>query len=289
MNAWYRDYADYLSERFAGKVQKISVNADLICPNRDGTKGRGGCAYCNVASFAPDYTMHGSVAEQLAEGRRFFSRKYPQMRYLAYFQSYTNTHGDIDRVLALYREAIAQPDIVGLVIGTRPDCMPDSMLEVLADINRTHRVIIEYGAESSHDRTLERVNRCHTWADTVDAVMRTHAAGLDTGLHFIMGLPGETRPMMLTTIDRINELPVDTVKFHHLQLIRGTRLAAEQVPVFELDDYLHLCADIVARLRPDIAIERFVSSAPANLLIAPRWGLKNYQFTHLLHNLLASR
>lgn len=288
----YRDFADFLSGHFGCKVQKIAVNAGFTCPNRDGSKGTGGCTYCNNQSFNPGYCAPAlSVAAQLAEGKAFFARKYPEMKYLAYFQAYTNTHSDdIDRLMGLYREALEVEDVVGLIIGTRPDCMPQPLLDRLASLPAW--VMIEYGAESASDETLVRVNRCHTWADTADAVRRTHAAGIPCGLHLIMGLPGEDEAMMLSTIDRVNELPVDTVKIHQLQLIRGTRMARDveaglyDIPRFSAEDYAGLCVKIIRRLRPDIAVERFVSQSPPELLIYPRWNLKNYQFTNLLHNRL---
>lgn len=296
MNPYYKDYSDFLTCLFDGKVQKLTVNAGFTCPNRDGTKGRGGCIYCNNTSFSPKTGINGtSVTQQLADGKKFFSRKYPNMRYLAYFQSYTNTYGDIDHLTSLYQEALEVEDVVGLIIGTRPDCMPDDLLRHLADINSKTPVIIEYGAESSHNITLDAINRCHTWQQTVDAVMRTHSAGLAVGLHLILGLPGESKEMMMQTVDRISALPIDCVKFHQLQIIRGTRLAKEYennpeaIKTFDVDSYLDLCADIVGKLRHDIAIERFVSQSPADLLIAPKWGLKNYEFTHRLFKTLAER
>ncbi len=288
----YRDFADFLSDHFPFKVQKIAVNAGFTCPNRDGTKGRGGCTYCNNQSFNPAYCAPAlGVAAQLAEGKDFFARKYPQMKYLAYFQAYTNTHSsDIDRLVGLYEEALAVDDVVGLIIGTRPDCMPRQLLDRLAALPSW--VMVEYGAESACDATLERVNRCHTWADTVDAVTRTHAAGLPVGLHLIMGLPGEDEDAMLRTIDGVNLLPVDTVKIHQLQLIRGTRMARDveeglyDITRFTAGEYADLCVKIIRRLRPDIAVERFVSQSPPELLIYPRWNLKNYQFANLLANRL---
>lgn len=288
----FRDYSEYLRERFDGKVQKLTVDAGFSCPNRDGTIGRGGCSYCNNSSFSPALGSNGSVAAQLEAGKRFFARKYPEMRYLAYFQSYTNTHAPIDRLIALYEEALSVDGIVGLIIGTRPDCVNENLLSALSEINRSRRVIMEYGAESTHDSTLRAVNRCHTWADTCRAVELTRQAGLDAGLHFILGLPGENTDMMLATVDEINRLRPDTVKFHQLQIIRGTRLARQwqqgevSVKTFTVDEYLDLCVEIVKRLDPSIAIERFTSSSPAELLLAPRWGLKNYEFTNLLRNRL---
>lgn len=281
----YTDYSDYLSQFFIGKVQKITVNARFSCPNRDGTKGRGGCVYCNVASFSPSLTAaEASVTEQLEAGRRYFARKYPEMTYLAYFQSYTNTYADADRLVALYREALAAPGVVGLIIGTRPDMMPPQLLDRLGEMARDHYIMVEYGAESSHDSTLAAVNRCHSWGDVVDAVERTAAKGIHVGLHLIMGLPGESGEMMMETVDRCCALPVDVLKIHQLQVLRGTPLAAraEEVETFALEDYLELCVDIVRRVPRSIAIERFTSSAPSELLIAPRWGLKNHEFVNLL-------
>lgn len=291
MKAPYRDYAAFLAEHFPGKMQKISVSGGFSCPNRDGTISTGGCSYCNNASFNPSYCRTGmTVSEQIEEGKRFFGRKYPDMRYLAYFQAYTSTHStSADTLLSLYTEALAADKVDGLIIGTRPDCVNRDLLKRISSLGR---VMMEYGAESSHDSTLRRVNRGHKWADTVRAVTETAHAGMPVGIHLIMGLPGESRRMMLETVDRLNDLPLDVVKFHQLQIIRGTRLereAAAGVPdirVFELDEYLDLCAEIVTRLRPDIAIERFVSQSPNSLLVAPRWGLKNYQFTNRLINLI---
>lgn len=289
----YKDFSAFLRQYFKSKMQKLTVNTQLSCPNRDGTLGRGGCTYCNNQSFSPAFALAQlSVKEQLEEAKRFFARKYPEMRYLAYFQAYTNTHAELRRLKALYEEALTVDGVDGIIIGTRPDCMPQSLLDYLSELHRTHWVMVEYGAESAHDRTLELVNRCHTWSQTVEAVVRTHAAGLPVGLHIIMGLPGETREDMLETIRAINALPVDVVKIHQLQLVRGTRMAHDvqngvyDVPHFSVEEYVELCCEIVRTLRADIAIERFVSQSPSELLISPRWGLKNYQFTSLLHKTL---
>lgn len=293
-NPWYRDYADFLAERFPGrKIQKISVDAGFTCPNRDGTKGRGGCSYCNNRSFTPGYCRDlPSVTDQIERGKTFFGRHYPDARYLAYFQAYTGTYAPLERVMELYREAVAVDGVVGLVIATRPDCVSAELLSRLASMGCF--VMIEYGAETACDATLVDVGRGHTWADTVAAVNATAAVGIPVGLHLIMGLPGESRSTMLDTIDRVNRLAVDVVKIHQLQLIRDTRLWRDvadgrcRLDIPSLDQYLDLCCDIVARLDPAIAIDRFVSSAPPELVVAPRWGLKNYQFTHLLHRRLAA-
>lgn len=295
----YRDYADFLAAFFPGKMQKLTVDAGFTCPNRDGTLGRGGCTYCNNASFSPlEHMRRESVTAQLDAGKRFFGRKYPDMRYLAYFQSYTSTHGNRARLLEHYREALAVDKIDGIIIGTRPDCVDPPLLEALRGLGKP--VFMEYGAESSHNATLEAVNRCHTWEQAVEAVRLTVDAGIPVGLHFIMGLPGETIEMMMETVRRAAALPISTVKFHQLQIIRGTVMArqfennafpaAGEPTIFSVEEYLDLCVKIVTAIREantSLAIERFTSSAPSELLVAPRWGMKNYQFTSLLHRRLA--
>ncbi len=287
----YRDFAQFLAEHFDCKMQKIAVNAGFTCPNRDGSKGRGGCTYCNNQTFNPAYCSPSqSITEQLEEGKRFFGKKYPNMRYLAYFQAYTNTHGDIDRIMEMYREALAVDKVDGIIIGTRPDCMPQELLDKLAELHKSHWVMIEYGAETSHNSTLDFINRCHSWEDTVDAVLRTHGVGIPCGLHFILGLPGENDKMIIDTIKKTSQLPLDTIKLHQLQLVRGTRMAKDvedgfyDVTHFTVDEYIALCCKIIQHTAPTIAIERFVSQSPDNLLISPRWGLKNYEFTNLLNN-----
>lgn len=283
----FRTFSDFLAEHFQAKMQKITVNGGFPCPNRDGSIGTDGCIYCNNHSFSPSYCLeNNSVTQQIEAGKQFFARKYPDMRFLAYFQSFTGTNAPVPTLMHHYNLALASEKVDGLIIGTRPDCVPQPLLQQLAALNSF--VMMEYGAESSHDDTLKRINRCHTWQQTVDAVNRTHALGIPVGLHFIMGLPGENLHQMLETVDRINDLPVEVVKFHQLQIIRNTELARRfingtaGVTPWELEPYLNLCVEIVNRLRPDIAIERFVSQSPDSLLIAPRWGLKNHEFIHKL-------
>lgn len=291
----YRDFSTFLKEHFPGKVQKISINAGFSCPNRDGTIGTGGCTYCNNQTFNPGYCKPDkSVTEQLEEGKNFFGRKYPDMQYLAYFQAYTSTHGELERLKQLYEEALSVENVVGIIIGTRPDCTGDELLDYLAGLNERAFVLIEYGAESSHNETLKLINRCHTWEQTVDAVERASRRGLLTGLHLIMGLPGESREMMLATVDAVSKLPVATVKFHQLQLVRGTVMAHDvisgkyDIPRFSVDEYISLCVEIIRRINPEIAIERFTSQSPDELLIYPKWGLKNHEFVNRLRNALNS-
>jgi radical SAM protein (TIGR01212 family) len=228
----------------------------------------------------------------LEEGKHFFSRKYPDMKYLAYFQAYTNTYDSLQNLKAKYEEALSVPDVIGLVIGTRPDCMPNDLLDYLADLNHRTFLLVEYGIESIYDATLSRINRGHTHVQTVDAVTRTAACGIRTGAHLILGLPGESREAILAEAGILSALPLTTLKLHQLQLIKGTRMAqefAEQPSDFHLftpDEYIDLVIDFIERLRPDLILERFVSQSPKELLIAPHWGLKNYEFTNLLVNYL---
>lgn len=282
----YADMGSYLAARFPYKVQKISLHAGFSCPNRDGTKGRGGCTYCNNQTFSPDYCHTGrGITEQLDEGIAFFARKYPDMKYLAYFQAYTNTYGATPYLAACYEEALAHEGVVGLIIGTRPDCMPPDLLAYLSDLARDRYLMAEYGIESTCDETLVRVNRGHDYASAVDAVRRTAEAGIPVGAHMILGLPGESRETILSHAGRLSALPLTMVKLHQLQLIRGTRLAQEyeqgvaDIYPYTVTEYVDLAIDFIERLRPDIVVERFVSQSPDALLIAPRWGLKNHEFT----------
>ena len=292
----YREFGDFLRERFPFKAQKIAINAGFTCPNRDGSKGRGGCTYCNNQTFNPSYCQTDkSVADQLAEGVRFFSRKYPEMRYLAYFQAYTSTYGEQERLERLYQEALGYPGVAGLVIGTRPDCVPDRLLDYLARLSEQVLVLVEYGVESTLDRTLRRINRGHDFAEAEEAIRRTAARGIAVGAHLILGLPGESRDEILGHADRLSDLPLTTLKLHQLQLIRHTRMALEferqpeDFHLFTVDEYIDLAIDFIERLDPAIALERFVSQSPKELLIAPDWGLKNYEFTARVNRRLAER
>ena len=282
----YRDFTSFLSESFPFKVQKISINAGFTCPNRDGTKGRGGCTYCNNKSFSPDYSPHiKTVSEQMEEGIEFFSHKYTDMKYLAYFQSYTNTYESVDKLIDLYEEALAYPNVVGLVISTRPDCMPNELLEYFEIISSKHFVLIEYGVESTLNKTLERVNRQHTFEESIESIMNTAERGIPVGAHMILGLPGESRSEILSHATTLSALPLTTIKVHQLQIIKGTAMAKEykllpeSFHMFELDEYIDLCVDFSELLNPDFYIDRFASQSPKDMLIAPDWGVKNYELT----------
>ncbi len=285
-NKPYRDFADYLAARFPYKVQKISVNAGFTCPNRDGSKGRGGCTYCNNQSFSPGYGKPTkTITEQMYDGIQFFSRKYPEMQYLAYFQSYTNTYDSLASLTEKYEEALAYPGVVGLIVGTRPDCMPYELLDYFEALSKKTFLLIEYGVESTLDRTLERVNRQHSYEESAVMIRKTAERGIPVGAHMILGLPGESEEEILYHADRLSELPLTTIKLHQLQIIRYTAMAREykllpdSFHLYGLDEYIDLCVSFAERLNPEIYIERFTSQSPKRLLIAPDWGLKNYEVT----------
>ena len=282
----YNDLSAYLSAHFPHKVQKISLNAGFTCPNRDGTVGYGGCTYCNNQTFNPAYCKtEKTVTEQLEEGKQFFARKYPDMKFLAYFQAYTNTYAELEELKRKYEEALSVSDVVGLVIGTRPDCMPDALLYYLEELNKRTFLIVEYGVESTDNVTLQRINRGHTFDVAKEAIRKTAARGIRVGAHIILGLPGEEREALVKQAGLLSSLPLTTLKLHQLQLIKGTRMAAEHEKkpedfhLYTADEYIDLVIDYVEHLRPDIVLERFISQSPRELLIAPDWGLKNHEFT----------
>lgn len=292
----YNEFGDFLKNIFPCKVQKISVNAGFTCPNRDGKKGWGGCTYCNNQTFSPEYChTEKSVSGQLEEGIRFFSHKYPEMKYLAYFQAYTNTYDELESLKAKYEEALTYPGVVGLIVGTRPDCMPEALLDYFAELSHRTFVLIEYGLESTLDKTLTRINRGHTYAESEDAIRRTSAKGIFTGAHLILGLPGESREEILQHADRLSSLPITTLKLHQLQLIRNTRMAKEYAEhpehfhLYTADEYIDLAIDFIERLNPSMVVERFVSQSPKELLIAPDWGLKNFEFTAKVNKRITER
>ena len=289
----FKDYGTWLREQLGVKVQKIAINAGFTCPNRDGRVGWGGCTYCNNQTFNPDYCQTTkSVTEQLEEGKRFFARKYPDMKYLAYFQAYTNTYADVKQCIALYEEALRVEDVVGIVIATRPDCVPDALLDYLTELNHRTFLIIEYGIESANDETLKRINRGHTFADSVRAIQRTAERGIRVGGHLILGLPGEDHNELMRQAKLIGQLPLTTLKLHQLQIIRGTKMEEEwqETPwsLPSVDEYIELVLDYISLLPPTLVLERFVSSSPASLLVAPRWGLKNYEFVNRLNKVIRS-
>lgn len=277
----FNSYSGYFKRLFGSRMQKLTINAGFTCPNRDGRVGTGGCTFCNNEAFTPSYcTPAKSVTQQLEEGIAFHRNRYrTAQRYLAYFQSFSNTYAPLEELRRIYDEALAHPLVAGLVIGTRPDCVDDAVLDYFADVARERYVIIEYGIESCYDATLQAVNRGHDFACARQAVEATAARGIHTGAHFILGLPGESDDMLIASADIINSLPLNTVKFHQLQIFRDTPMAAdwaqhpERYRFRTLDEYLDLFIRILQRLRPDLVVERFAGEAPPRYHCGPTWGL----------------
>jgi radical SAM protein (TIGR01212 family) len=312
----YNSFVGYFKRKYGERLQKIVLDAGFTCPNRDGSVGRGGCTYCDNAAFHPSYSTYGkSLHQQLDEGIEFHKVRYRTTEhYLAYFQSFSNTYAPLKRLRELYEEALSHPSVVGIVIGTRPDCVDEEKLDYLADLaqgrvladwrrslagepDRTAPiVIVEYGIESCYDVTLQRINRGHDFETARRAVCMTAERGLDVGAHFILGLPGETRQMMLDSCTLINELPLRSVKFHQLQIVKGTRMEkeyAERPQDFErfaLDEYLDFFVDMLERLRPSLSIERFAGEVPPRFVNETPWGLiRNAELLRLLEKRLEER
>lgn len=285
----YNDYGAWMRRQFPFRVQKISIDAGFSCPNRDGHISHGGCTFCDNRTFNPSYCQPSkSITEQITEGKEFFRHKYPDMKYLAYFQAFSNTYATLDTLQRRYEEALSAEDVVGIVIGTRPDCVSDEILNYLESLNRQTFMIVEYGIESVSDDTLRRVNRGHNFECSRRAITETHNRGILTGAHIILGLPGESAEDNVRQADIISALPIDILKLHQLQIIRGTQLAAEYerqpFNLYTADEYIDLCRRYIERLRPDMVLERFVSQSPKELLVAPKWGLKNYEFANRFVN-----
>lgn len=286
---FYNDYGSWIRSLFPFRVQKISVDAGFTCPNRDGRLSTGGCIYCDNRTFNPSYCdRRHSIRQQLRQGKQFFARKYPAMKYLAYFQAFTNTYAPLSQLRTLYEEALSEDDIVGIVIGTRPDCITDELMDYLAELSRQTFVLVEYGIESANNNTLLRMNRGHTFEQSRQALQMTKERGILTGGHIILGLPGEDAEESIRQAPLISDLPLDILKIHQLQIIRGTRLAdiyeKEPFHLYAIEEYINLIAKYIQHLRKEIILERFVSQSPKELLIAPQWGLKNHEFTNMLVN-----
>ncbi len=291
--ALYNDYGTWIRGKFPFRVQKISIDAGFSCPNRDGSIGRGGCIYCDNRTFNPAYCdRNRSIREQLEEGKRFFAHKYPDMRYLAYFQAFTNTYGSVESLKRMYEEALNVEDVVGIVIGTRPDCISEELLDYLEELNRQTFLIVEYGIETANNNTLRRINRGHSFECSREAISQTADRGILTGGHIILGLPGEDEAENLRQAPVISSLKLDILKIHQMQIIRHTPLAAAYAEkpfhLYTVEEYIILITNYIQLLRKDVVLERFVSQSPKELLIAPQWGLKNYEFTNLLINHLKS-
>lgn len=277
----YNSYVEYFRKQFGHRVQKISVDAGFTCPNRDGTLGSGGCTYCNNDAFNPSYCSPSkTIKQQLAEGAEFHRVRYRKAtNYLAYFQAYSNTYATLEKLRHMYDEALSFPGIVGLVIGTRPDCIDNEKLDYFAKLAETNYIILEYGIESCYDRTLARINRGHNFAGAQEVIRKTALHGIKTGTHIIFGLPGESESEMLSEAEILSQLPLNNIKFHQLQIIKGTPMALEYASNpedflhFNLSDYINFIIRFAEKLNPAFVIERFSGEVPPRFLAVPSWGL----------------
>lgn len=294
----YNSYSTYFRKRFGERVQKVAINAGFTCPNRDGKVGYGGCTFCNNEAFTPSYCQPSkSITQQIDEGVEFHQKRYRNAsHYLAYFQSFSNTYAPVDLLRQRYEEALSHEGVVGVVVGTRPDCISKEILDYFAELAKEYYITIEYGIESCYDDTLRRINRGHDFACAERAVKMTAERGLAVGAHFVLGLPGESDDMILAEVERINALPLTTIKFHQLQVFRGTAMEREYdehpelFRFWALDDYLDLMVEILRRLRPDIVVERFASEAPPRYHYGRNWGLvRNETLWSMLEKRLRQR
>ena len=283
----YNDFSSHFKKQFNERIQKIAADAGFTCPNRNGAKGRGGCTYCNNDTFNPFYcNPQKSITQQLTEGIAFFAEKYKTQQYLAYFQAYSNTYADLQTLKKYYSEALSVPGVIGLVIATRPDCVDEAILDYLQFLAEDYYIVLEYGIESCNNETLKKINRGHTFEESIKALEMSAKRNLHVGVHYILGLPGDTREDNLKHAGILSELPFETLKLHQLQIIKGTRMAkqyAENPDMFDLfsaDEYIDFVVSFAERLNPEIIIERFISESPSDMLIAPKWGgLKNFEIT----------
>lgn len=298
MEKRYNSFVGYLREKYGRRLQKIVVDAGFTCPNRDGSVGLGGCTYCNNDAFHPNYsTPDKPIMQQLEEGIQFHLNRYRTTEdYLAYFQSYSNTYAPLEELKKLYAQALAHPKVKGIVIGTRPDCVDEEKLDYLAELSRETIVIVEYGIESCYDKTLRRINRGHDYATAIRAVEATAARGIHQGAHFIFGLPGESREELMGMAGMINRLPINSVKFHQLQIIKGTAMEAEfarcpeDFVQFSLEEYLDFFVDFLELLRPDLYIERFAGEVPPRFVNSTPWGkVRNVELLRMLEKRLQER
>jgi radical SAM protein (TIGR01212 family) len=293
----YNDFSSFIRRKFNQRVQKVSIDAGFTCPNKDGSKGTGGCTYCNNNTFNPDYCKPiKPIKQQIDEGIEFFSKKYKTQKYLAYFQAFTNTYAPLTDLRKMYEEALAHEDVIGLVIATRPDSIKDEVLDYLEELaSKDYFIKLEFGLESTKNETLEAINRCQTHEEAIDVFKRADGRGLHLGGHLILGLPGESKEDMLEHARKVSELPINTLKVHHLQIVKHTMMAhqfkntPDMFTFMELEEYIDLVVDFVELLKPEIIIERFFSESPARMLIHPKYGLKNFEVKHLVEKRLEER
>ena len=293
----YHAYNDWVRKEHGGRLQKVSIDAGFTCPNRDGSLGVGGCSFCNNEGFSPSYLLEQrDILKQIDTGIEFMRRRYPRTKsFLAYFQSYSNTYGDLERLRKIYDIALSHPDITGIVIGTRPDCLPDEVLDYLADLSTRTLVELEIGIESCNDEVLRECLRGHDFACTQDAIRRAAQRGLFITGHLLLGLPLETQESLIAGAKEIATLPLDALKFHQLQIVRGTRLAnqyranPESISLLDPASYQDAVIDILEYLPPEFKIQRLGSEVPPNVLVSPDWGFRLSRFPEMLEKRLEER
>lgn len=287
-NRRFNSYSNYFKREFGGRVQKLTIDAGFTCPNRDGTVATGGCTYCNNDAFNPSYcTPSKSITQQIDEGIEFHAVRYRRAdRYLAYFQAFSNTHAPLAKLEKLYSEALANPKIIGLVIGTRPDCVDEQKLDYFQELSKKYYIALEYGVESCYNKTLELINRGHSFEKSVWAIEETHRRGIKTGAHIIFGLPGESLEEMMAEAAILSKLPLSTIKFHQLQIIKGTTMELQyqqnssMFNLFGMEEYFNFMVDFLEQLNPNFVVERFTGEAPPRYLATPPWG--NYRTDQLM-------
>jgi len=293
----YNDFSSYFKSIHNERVQKVSIDAGFTCPNRDGRKSYGGCTYCINKSFSPSYCSSGkTVSEQINEGIDFFKAKYKTQKYLAYFQSYSNTYAPIDILKNLYYEALSHPKVIGLVIATRPDCVNDEILDYLEILAKDYYIVIEYGVESCNDKALEYMNRGHLYAEAKEAILKTANRGIHIGAHLVMGLAFDTYETMIDNAIELSRLPIETLKMHQLQILKDTVAAKQysedpaQFTMFTAEAYIDFVVDVIERINPHVYLERFINQAPKGMIIAPNWnGMKNFEFIAKVEKKLEDR
>lgn len=294
----FNSYANYFKRTFGGRVQKLTIDAGFTCPNRDGSVGIGGCTYCNNDAFNPSYcSSNKSIVQQIEEGIEFHAVRYKRAEsYLAYFQAYSNTHDSLRKLKELYSQALLHPKVIGLVIGTRPDCVDEAKLDYIQSLARDYYISLEFGVESCYNRTLDLINRGHTFEKSVWAIEESAKRGINTGAHIIFGLPNESRVEMLAEAEILSGLPLNSIKFHQLQIVKGTTMEQqykenpEMFNLFNMNDYLHFVVDFLERLNPNFVVERFTSEAPPRFLAVEGWGLlRTDQLLNKIEKILEER
>ncbi len=281
-------------ERYGERVHKVAIDAGFTCPNRDGSIGRGGCTFCNNVSFSPNGRKPDLIADQIESGRQVISKRTRAKKYIAYFQAYTNTYADVCELTRLYDEALEDPDIIGLDVGTRPDCVPDAVLDLLVLYQQKgYEVWLELGLQSAHDATLRHVNRGHGFSEYQQAIKRARSRGIKVCTHLILGLPGESTKHHLSSLERVLELGVDGLKFHPLHVVKGTKLANEwrrgEYQPMTMGDYVSDVVEMINQTPKHITFHRLTGTASSTILLAPQWCSKKWQVLNSITKSLADQ